>query len=92
MSDKELLQKLKKALEQSRKLKQGSNDDLEEKGMTGNKGRSGPVKTIGSHPGVGKWLDSDEDKQKGYSSIFMLSFITLFFQLLFIVVAYFIYK
>ncbi len=78
MKEKEILKKLKKMLEDTKKE------------ASSTKGRKGPVKSRGAHPSVGSWKEYDE--QKGYSSVFMFSFIVLIFQLLFILVAYLIYK
>lgn len=78
MKEKEILKRLKKMLEDTKKEDTPARD------------RKGPVKSRGAHPSVGSWKEYDE--QKGYSSVFMFSFIVLMFQLFFILVAYLIYK
>ncbi len=92
MNDKELLKKLKTLLEQTQKNQKNTDehDGKNKKNATTTYG--GKVKNLGTHPGAGVFFKYEDDKQKGYSSVLMLSFITLFCQLLFMLIAYLIYK
>lgn len=92
MSDKELLSRLKELLmERKNMLEQEEND----KSNTESKTIGGFQKKLGTHPQTGKismTSENDNNHQKGYSSIFMLGFLTFFFETLFLLISYFIFK
>lgn len=93
MANKEALKKLKESLIEKKQLSSNQNTD-------GKKEFGGMQKSLGTHPKGGKVSintidDKDlenENHQKGYSSIWMLCFLTFFFEVLFLFISYLIFR
>ncbi|MFA5603728.1 MAG: hypothetical protein WDA12_02605 [Bacilli bacterium] len=92
MTDKELLKRLKELLETVPKNKE--EDEIIKDGSTSNS--YGKSKSIGAYPGTEhffkKSVIDEKDYQKGYSSVLLLGFLTFFFQVLFMLIGYIIFK
>lgn len=91
MDDKELLKRLKELLNERMNMleEQGDKNKDESREM------GGMQKSLGAHPKVGRSPINNEEfnnPQRGYSSFFMLCFLTFFFETLFLVISYLIFK
>ena len=92
MANKEALKKLKELLIEKKQLSSNQNTD--------GKRNLRMQKSLGTHPKGGKVSintidDKDlenENHQKGYSSIWMLCFLTFFFEVLFLFISYLIFR
>lgn len=96
MNDKQLLKRLRELLvERQQNLE--NNDQQQENSQNQNLSYGSKQRTLGAYPGTGKFftktpnIDNTQNKN-GFSTIFMLGFLTFFFETMFILVSYFIFK
>ncbi|MDD2519106.1 MAG: hypothetical protein PHI05_03570 [Bacilli bacterium] len=92
MTDKELLKRLKELLETVPK----HNEENEATKEDSTSNSYGKTKSLGAYPGTEHFFKKpvveEKDYQKGYSSVLLLGFLTFFFQVLFMLIGYIIFK
>ena len=103
VKDKELLKRLRELLIERKEHLEGvgDNSSTNKNDTANNKNKAGSYGnkqlSLGAHPSAASLLigigESDNISNKnGYSTVFMLSFLTFFFQTIFLLISYFIFK
>ncbi len=91
MKNESRVEKLKAQLAQLQALK-NSGEEIKLTEASNQVIQQTPVKTLGTHPGSGKYGKSLENEERGFSNLVILTIILMLFQIGFIATLYFLFK
>jgi hypothetical protein len=98
MNDKELLRQLRELLVERKNNVDSDNTNSKDAGsQTMSQSYGSKQIKLGTHPNAGNLFAQSTEAENtitknGFSTVFMLGFLTMFFQALFLVISYFIFK